>query len=105
MKAPETHSMEAAIAFFREHAKQQRKATLLMVLTIVLLFILPHFIPSPFDGMVIGFGSAIVLTTCVYRQPHSFRSRSGSLTMAICLVAALWLCAVIGTVFSLIGRH
>jgi hypothetical protein len=91
--------------FNLDRTRQQNRAGLLLLITIVVLFILPQFIPSPFGEMVMVFGSAIVLTTYVYLQPDSFRSRSGSLTMAICLVTAMWLGAVVVTVISLIGRH
>ena len=105
MKAVETQGMETAMALLRPRANQSRRATGLVALAIIGLFILPGLIPSPFDVIVMGFGSAILFNTNILLNPDAFRSRSGSLATAICLVTALWLCAIVGTVFSLIGRH
>ncbi len=111
MKTPEerdiemVRALEAGRAWQRENNKQQNKVALLLIPTIVVMFILPEFIPSPFDVMVMGFGSAISLTTLVLLRPASFRGRSGSLRMAIGLVTAMWLGAAVTTVLSLIGRH
>ena len=101
MKTPEerdiemVRALEAGRAWQRENNKQQDKVALLLIPTIVVMFILPEFIPSPFDVMVMGFGSAISLTILVLLKPASFRSRSGSLITAICLVAAMWLFAAV----------
>lgn len=106
MKALDAETIEAdRAAFLRECKRRQKRGALLSAIAIVVLFILPLFIPSPFGVMVMGFGSAILMTTYVYLQPESFRDRGGSLIAAICLVTAMWIAAVISTVFSLIGRH
>ena len=98
-------ALEAGRAWQRENNKQQNKVALLLIPAIGVIFILPQYFQSPFDCMVMGFGSAISLTTLVLLEPASFRSRSGSLTTAICLVTALLLGTAVTTVLSLIGRH
>ena len=85
--------------------RQQNSTTLLSLITIVVVFILPRFIPSPFAEWVMGFGCAILMTIMVCQQPESFRSRSGSMNQAICLVAALWIVAVVASVLPLFKRH
>ena len=103
MKSSEVEDMEKAVAFLKAHNREQIRSVLAMALTVAIVLVLPHFVPSPFDGMVMGFGSAICLTAYVWLKPDTFRSRSGSLTTAKCLVAELWLFAVVGTAFSLAG--
>jgi len=103
MKASEVQNLETAAVFLREQEKEQYKGAISVALTIVVIFILPEFVPSPFDVIVMGFGSAILLTALVLSKPASFRSRSGSLIPAICLGAAMWLFAAVTTVISLIG--
>lgn len=105
MKAAEAPEMETATALLRARAKQQSRAAVLAILAIAVLFVLPRLIPSPFDVVAMGFGSAALFNAVVLLNPDSFRNRSGSLTTAVCLATALWLCAVVGTVFSLTGRH
>ena len=91
--------------FSLDRTRQQNRATLLMVFTLVIIFILPQFIPAPFGEMVMGFGATISFTAYVLLQPDSFRSRSGSLMQAICLVTAMWILLVVVTALKLIGRH
>ena len=103
MKASEVQNLKTATAFLLARTREQYNGAIFVALTIVVMFILPEFIPSPFDCMVMGFGSAILLTALVLLTPASFRGRSGSLRMAIGLVTAMWIFAAVTTVISLIG--
>lgn len=49
-------------------------------------------------------GSATVLSACVSANPDQFRSRNGSLTAAVGLVAAIWVAAAVLVVLSLTGQ-
>ena len=105
MNEPSTHASDAAMAARQQtQNRQQTQAGLvLVVVAVATLFILPEYLTPPYDVMSMGFGSAAILTVFLYLYPESFRSRGGSLVPAFCLVAALWLLAVVSTVLSLIG--
>ena len=88
----------------RFRAQQEAKLhALFPVCCVVFLFILPEYFPSPFDCIAMGIGAAISFTIFFFLKRESLRSRHGSLIPAICLVAAMWLFAAVGTVISLIG--
>ncbi|MCA8986869.1 MAG: hypothetical protein KDA78_04475 [Planctomycetaceae bacterium] len=70
-----------------------------MFCVLTLLFILPQY-----GAMPMMFASAGILTACVAAVPEQFRTRNGSLTMAICLVTAMWVGAAIISVLSLLGE-
>ena len=106
MKASDAQSMEVAEAALLQRLRAQQEANfgiLLLVCNVVLLFILPEYSPSPFDGIAMGIGAAISFTIFFFLKTESLRSRRGSLIPAICLVAAMWLLAAVTTVISLIG--
>ena len=59
----------------------------------------------------IYFGSAVTLVACasvlsayVWVLPEMFRSRSGTLITATCLVTAMWIAAVVITAMTLMGE-
>jgi len=52
-----------------------------------------------------GVLGAVFFTTMVYSSPDIFRTRSGSLVMAICLAVFMWLCAAAVFVLSFFGAH
>ncbi|HYG34603.1 MAG TPA: hypothetical protein VEC99_07465 [Clostridia bacterium] len=62
-------------------------------------FILPRF-----GTVAMMVGCATVVSVYVAALPESFRSRSGSLRMAVCLVAAMWLGAAVVTTLTLMGE-
>lgn len=66
---------------------------------ISILFVLPLY---GLTAMMIG--CALVLGTYVATIPERFRSRSGSLTPAVCLVTAIWIAAMALVWLSLMGR-
>ena len=105
MKTPETQGIEDARALFlAAHARQQRKAALVALLTLVAIYVLPELAPSPYDGVMRIVGAAASFSACVALFPQSLRSRSGSLAPALCLSAALWVAAIVVTVLSLLGE-
>lgn len=63
-----------------------------------------YFIFPRYGGIAIMVGNASVLSLLVLGLPESFRSRRGSLTPAICLVAAMWLGAAVTTALTLMGE-
>ena len=84
-------------------ASKPRRGLVWVVVAVATLFILPEYLTPPYDVMFMSFGSATLLAVFLYLNPKPFRSRGGSLVPAFCLVAALWLLAVVSTVLSLIG--
>ncbi len=95
---------EAKAAFLASHTKQQTKAALLCLLTVFIVLVLPQFVPSPFSGIAMAVGAAGSFTAYFSLYHQSLRTRNGSLTLAYCLLAFMWLCAVIVTLLSLTGR-
>lgn len=57
-----------------------------------------------FGAAAMMLGSATVLSACVSANPDQFRSRNGSLTAAVGLVAAIWVAAAVLVVLSLTGQ-
>ncbi|NLS91262.1 MAG: hypothetical protein GXX96_03640 [Planctomycetaceae bacterium] len=64
-----------------------------------LLFILPRY-----GSVAVMVGCASVLSAYVAVLPEHFRSRSGSMMAATCLVAAMWVAAAVITVLTLMGE-
>lgn len=66
---------------------------------VAILFVLPRY------GLTaVMIGCALVLGAYVAAIPDRFRSRSGSLTAAVCLVAAMWMAATVLVWLSLMGK-
>jgi hypothetical protein len=70
-----------------------------MICVVSLLFILPRY-----GSMAVMVGCASVLSAYVAALPEHFRSRSGSMKAATCLVAAMWAAAAVITVLTLLGE-
>jgi uncharacterized BrkB/YihY/UPF0761 family membrane protein len=66
---------------------------------IAICVILPRF-----GAAAMMLGCATVLSACVSANPEQFRSRSGSLTAAVGLVAAIWVAAAVLAALSLAGH-
>jgi hypothetical protein len=66
---------------------------------VAILFVLPHY---GLEAMMIG--SALVLAAYLAVNPDRFRSRSGSLTAAVCLVTVMWMAATVLIWLSLMGK-
>ena len=65
---------------------------------VAILFVLPRY---GLAAMMIG--CALVLAAYLAVNPDRFRSRSGSLKVAVCLVTAVWMAAVVLVWLSLTG--
>jgi hypothetical protein len=70
-----------------------------LVCVVSLFFILPRY-----GGMAVMVGCASILSAYVAVLPEHFRSRSGSMMTATCLVAAMWVAAAIVTALTLMGE-
>ena len=68
-----------------------------MIFALSLFFILP-------GGIAIMVGCASILSAYVAVLPEHFRSRSGSMMTATCLVAAMWMAAAVVTALILMGE-
>ena len=64
-----------------------------------LLFILPRY-----GSWAVMVGCASLLSAYVAALPDSFRSRSGSMMAATCLVAGMWVAAAVITALTLTGE-
>lgn len=73
-----------------------------MICVLSLSFILPRY-----GSMAFMVGCASILSAYVVVLPEHFRSRSGSMVTASCLVAAMWVGAAVITAMTLMGeiRH
>ena len=70
-----------------------------MICSLCILFLLPRY-----GGIAVMVGCASVLSAYVAVVPEQFRSRSGSMTTAICLVAFMWVAAAVITAMTLTGQ-
>jgi hypothetical protein len=57
-----------------------------------------------YGGIALMVGCASILSVFVVVLPEQFRSRSGSLMTATCLVAAMWVEAAVITALTLMGE-
>lgn len=105
MKTTDARNIEEAkAAFSAAHTKQQTKAAFLCLLTFIVVLVLPRFVPSPFSGIVMVVGAAVSFTAYFLLYQWSLRTRTGSLALAYCLLAFMWLCAFVVALLSLTGR-
>ena len=70
-----------------------------MICVLSLFFILPRY-----GSMAVMVGCASILSAYVAVLPEHFRSRSGSMMAATCLVAAMWVAAAVITALTLMGE-
>lgn len=70
----------------------------------LLCFFSACFLLPQFSGVAVMLGCAGVLTALVAALPDRFRSRSGSIVTATCLVAVMWVAAAVVTALALMGE-
>jgi hypothetical protein len=99
----EISNLEKANAILQAWTRQHNRAGLLMAIPLVAGFVLAQSVPPALGNIAMVVGPAIALTLGLFLIPTDFRSRSGSLTPAICLVTGMWIAAVAVAVFSLVG--
>ena len=95
---------ESKAAFLAAHTKRQTKAAFLCLLTIFVIFVLPRFLPPPFNVIAMAVGGAMSFSAYFFQYRQSLRTRKGSLAVAYCLLTFVWLCAVVVTFMSLTGK-
>ena len=61
-------------------------------------------LPIYFGSAVTMLACASVMTAFVVVLPEQFRSRNGSMTIATCLVTAMWIAAVVLMAMTLMGQ-
>lgn len=86
--------------------REQNKAALwsaLIVIVFSFLLVGPQYLPGRIVTIVLGVVPAFYMTWFLHTYPDSMRNRSGSLVMAIYLVAFLWLVAVVSVVGVVAG--
>lgn len=104
MKPTEVSSLQKANAILQQWNRQHYRAALLVVVPVLAGFVLAECAPPVPGSIGMAVGPALGLTLGLALIPADFRSRSGSLTPAICLVAAMWIAALCIAVVSFIGR-
>jgi hypothetical protein len=70
-----------------------------MIFVVSVFFILPRY-----GSWAVMVGCASILSAYVAVLPELFRSRSGSMMAATCLVAAMWVAAAVITAVTLMGE-
>jgi hypothetical protein len=76
-----------------------KKQSLFAVLTVISLCLIVPFATLPIRSI----GGAVWFSVFLGLFPDALRSRSGSLTPALCLAAFVWLCAAVVVVMPLMG--
>ncbi len=71
----------------------------LLICVLSLFFILPRY-----GSWAVMVGCASILSAYVAELPEHFRSRSGSMMSATCLVAAMWVATAVITALTLMGQ-
>jgi len=103
METSEVQTHKKANAILRTWTRRHNQAAVLIAIPLVAGFVMVSFFPSAFSDIVLALAPAISLTTGIVLTPEDFRSRRGSLTSAFCLVAAMWVAAVVVTTVRLLG--
>lgn len=104
MNMPEVLSQEEADAALEERTRQHYKATLLIAALLVVCYVIAQAAPPVSEYIAMTVGPALGMTLMVSVMRESFRSRSGSMTPAICLIAFMWIMAVVVSVMALAGQ-
>ncbi|MGH7993246.1 MAG: hypothetical protein ACREDQ_07010 [Limisphaerales bacterium] len=82
----------------RKTATSQFSPLILLLSPFVILLMFSSF---RFSGVL----WSAFFTAMVYSSPDIFRTRSGSLVLAIGLTVFMWICAAVIIVFSFLGAH
>ena len=104
MKPHESEKIEKTkSAYLASQKTQDTTAALWGILTIFVIFVLPRYIPAPFNSIVQCVAPAALFNSSIVVFPQFYRNRKGSLKLALYLVAFLWLVAFVGSLLILIG--
>lgn len=75
--------------------RQHNLAAVLIGAPVIAGFVVAGCVPNALASAVVALGSAVGLTLGLATIPDDFRSRNGSLKLAIGLVAAMWVAAAV----------
>ena len=103
MERSEMQSLKRANDISRTWTRRHNQAGVLMAIPLVAGFIIMSLLPSSLSDIIMAVAPAIALTTGIFLIPEDYRSRRGSLTSAICLVATMWAVALVVALFRLLG--
>lgn len=103
MKNDEIRNMEHGLAFSRQFAKQQFQSTVAMFVSAALALFVTGVVAPGISGLGLAIAAATGLSVGVWCQPNEYRSRNGSLTLAILLIAGMWTVPVIVLLISFFG--
>ena len=79
------------VALQRERTQREvRHGLVVGALALLVLFLLPAFLPWPYRDLSVSLGAPGVLTVLFLLDPDRLRSRRGSLVPAKGLIAMLW---------------
>lgn len=103
MKTIEVENLEKANHSCQEWNRQHHRAALFMAVPLIFGFLAARIAPPTVGNISMAVSSAMAFSLGVCLIPNDFRSRSGSLTPAMGLVAALWIAALVTAVVTLLG--
>ncbi len=103
METTEVQTLKKANDILQTWTRRHNRAGVLMAIPLVVGFTVTNVFPSALSDIVLAVAPAIALTTGILSIPEAFHSRRGSLTTAICLVAAMWAAALLVTLFRVLG--
>jgi hypothetical protein len=102
MITPEVLNLQKANAIQKAWNRQHKRAAVLMAIPLLAGFVCARLAPPVLGNIGMAVGPAMGLTIGLALIPEDFRSRSGSLTPAVWLVAAMWVAAAVITALTLI---
>ncbi|QDU58563.1 hypothetical protein [Aeoliella mucimassa] len=70
---------------------------------LIVVFTLMFWLPQ-FGSLAMAFGCAVLLSAYVLALPDQFRTQSGSLVPATCLLAALWMATAAVALMAWLGQ-
>jgi hypothetical protein len=108
MQHNEVPNLQKGNAILKAWNRQHCRAALLMAIPLLAGFVFAHFAPPVLGNLGMAVGPALGLTIGLALIPEDFRGRTGSLTQAIWLVAAMWMAAlgmVVLSLTELLGRQ
>lgn len=103
MDTSEVQTLRESQAILRTWIRQHNQAAVFMGIPLVAGFVMRNLYPSAFSDVVMAVVPAIALTIGIMLIPEDFRSRRGSMTSAICLLAAMWGAALVFSLMRLLG--
>ena len=99
----ESLTHEQGVALSRHFAKQQLWNSLAMLLSAILAYLLFRSMPMVVDGLAFATAAATAFTVGMCCSPNTYRTRSGSLSTAMFLMAFMWAMPMAIFVFALWG--